>query len=189
MRGPLFVPQIPDAHSQSRKLVLFKKDIGGFLADLDADMFPTLSRFGYLIPADRNGLSLTLNINADSTFIRPTVRNPVIFNKISMGTTPFVWFVTESDPDLPTALDTIVSDDIIGISMSYGDAVLTVIENLVVLCGPVFDTPAEEKPQSIAFEVVIVHDGALGSGARMQSQIRIVHAPAIRYSYVVADLP
>ena len=122
-------------------------------------------------------------------FVRSAVHNPVIFHYIPVRATPFVRFVAEGDPDLPAALDLVESDDVVGVSMPDRDAILTVVENPVVLCDPVFHAPAEEKPQPISCEVIILHNRALRSGTRMQSQIGVAQAPAIRHGHIVANLP
>ena len=109
-------------------------------------MFAAFPRFGELISPDRNGLGFTLNINTDSTFIRSAVRNPIVFHYVPMGATPFVWFVTEGDSDLSICFYLIESDNVVGVSMPDGDAILAVVKNPVILRDPMFHAQQKKSP-------------------------------------------
>ena len=135
-------------------------------------------------------VGFALQVDCDAILAIATVDDLVVFQVIAVGPEVFPpRVITKQNTDFATAFDTVVLHSVVGVIVSDGDPVIARVENPVCFSQPVFDAPAPENPDPIAFQQIVLDEWALRSATRMQAQVCVVVTVTVLHNNVVADLP
>ena len=102
------------------------------------------ARIAYLITNDANVVSLTAYIYPAPIATCSVIIDPVVFQQVSVPA-GILRLIAEKDSVALISYYDVVSQDIIGILVTYGYAELTVVAQFIALEQPMTHPPAEEQ--------------------------------------------
>ena len=148
----------------------------------------TGSSFSDLIIRDEDFPGVRQDIKSVAGFGIPIVCNLVVFERIAMAAI-LDRFLSEIYSGNTIARDGIVDEQIVGILVSNGDAVLPVICDHIVFKPAIADAPAEEKPNlPVVMQTAALNQRMGTSGTGMDSVSRVTIGLTIQNLDIVGNL-
>ena len=181
--------QIVDRGRKTGDRVVAKVDVLCFGTQTNADALGWLPGIADFVVLDRDIFGFARNINRDAA-ASAAVDYAIVLKDISVRPKIFAPTVVSKKNTADAAAKYFVaSNDVVGIVVPNGHAVLHTVEYTVILGQPKLDSPAPKNADAVLLNLIVANERALGTAAGVQSQIGIIDAMATLDHDIVANLP